>query len=220
MKQYQTSESLPIGLLLAFAGGILDAYTYLNRGQVFATAETGNLVLLGIHLAQGKLDQALFYLFPILAFTAGVLTAELLRRHFEENFRHFHWRQAILAMECLVLILVSLLPAGVWDPLANILISFTSAMQIESFRQFCGFPCATTMCTGNLRSGTEHLFRYLFHKHDAAGLKVLFYYGLILTFVSGAVCCGLLSAILHQQTVLAAILPLFLAFLLMFYTNF
>ena len=53
MKRYQMSESLPVGLLLALAGGILDSYTYLNRGQVFATAETGNLVLLGIHLAQG-----------------------------------------------------------------------------------------------------------------------------------------------------------------------
>lgn len=64
MKRYQMSESLPVGLLLALAGGILDSYTYLNRGQVFATAETGNLVLLGIHLAQGELGRVLSCLFP------------------------------------------------------------------------------------------------------------------------------------------------------------
>ena len=46
------SESCPVGLLLALAGGILDSYTYLNRGQVFATAGARNLVLLGIHLAR------------------------------------------------------------------------------------------------------------------------------------------------------------------------
>lgn len=28
MKRYQMSESLPVGLLLALAGGILDSYTF------------------------------------------------------------------------------------------------------------------------------------------------------------------------------------------------
>ena len=71
MKRYQMSESLPVGLLLALAGGILDSYTYLNRGQVFATAETGNLVLLGIHLAQGELGR-------VLSFVAGAVLSGLL----------------------------------------------------------------------------------------------------------------------------------------------
>ena len=31
MKRYQMSESLPVGLRLALAGGILDSYTDLNR---------------------------------------------------------------------------------------------------------------------------------------------------------------------------------------------
>ena len=102
MKRYQTSESLPVGLLLALAGGILDAYTYLNRGQVFATAETGNLVLLGINLSQGKLDRVVYYLLPILSFAAGVLVTELLRRRLGPNAGHLHWRQPVLLTECLV----------------------------------------------------------------------------------------------------------------------
>lgn len=47
MKESPRFETLPLGLLLALAGGSLDCYTYLNRGQVFATAETGNLVMMG-----------------------------------------------------------------------------------------------------------------------------------------------------------------------------
>ena len=80
MPQKQMSESLSVGLLLALTGGLLDAYSYLNRGEVFATAETGNIVLLGIHLAQQQWGQALRYVFPILAFAAGVLVAELVPR--------------------------------------------------------------------------------------------------------------------------------------------
>ena len=72
------------------------------------------------------------------------------------------------------------------------------------------------MCTGNLRSGTEHLFFWLSHREHDALAKMGVYYGLILTFVVGAVASGLLSRWLHSQTALIAILPLLIAFILMF----
>lgn len=43
-------ETLIIGILLAMSAGGLDAYTYLVHGEVFAGLQTGNLILLGIHL--------------------------------------------------------------------------------------------------------------------------------------------------------------------------
>lgn len=215
MKRYQTSETLPVGLLLALAGGILDAYSYLNRGQVFATAETGNLVLLGIHFSMGNWSQALHYLLPVLAYTAGVLVTELLRRRLGEEGGWLHWRQYLLLVECAVIGAVAFLPHSL-DPLANLLISFASAVQVDSFRKFNGCGCATTMCTGNLRSGTEHLFFWLSHRERDAMSKVRLYYGLILSFVVGAVISGLLSPLFHARTVLAAMLPLLIAFGMMF----
>ena len=55
----QASESLRLGLLLAVVGGFLEAYTFLSRGGVFANCETGNLVLLGLYLAQGQMVRAM-----------------------------------------------------------------------------------------------------------------------------------------------------------------
>ena len=46
----QMSDSLRVAMLLALAGGFLDAYTYVTRGGVFANAQTGNIVLFGINL--------------------------------------------------------------------------------------------------------------------------------------------------------------------------
>ncbi len=214
MRESPRFEALPLGLLLALAGGSLDCYTYLNRGQVFATAETGNLVMMGARLAQGQWAQALHYLPPILAFAAGVLATELLRTALEQRKPPFDWRKCILLLECAVVASVALLPLGRWDLLANGLISFTSAMQVESFRVIAGCGCATTMCTGNLRAGTEHLLRRLARKDRAAGKKATTYYALILSFVAGAVLSGCLSPLLGQYTALLPCLLLLAAVIL------
>ena len=50
----QMSDSYLIAMLLAIVGGFLDAYTYVARGGVFANAQTGNIVLFGLHLAEKK----------------------------------------------------------------------------------------------------------------------------------------------------------------------
>ena len=213
MKQLQPSDSLTVGLLLALTGGLLDAYSYLNRGEVFSTAETGNIVLLGVHLAQGDLSGVLHYLLPVLAFTAGVLTAEGVRRRFDRSGR-VHWRLPLLLAECAAVVVVSFLPLGRMDALANIVISFTSALQVESFRNIQGCGCVTTMCTGNLRSGTENLFRLIVRGERACAPKVRLYYGLISCFILGAVLSGLATPLLAQRTVLLACVPLLAVFAL------
>ena len=51
----QISESLPIMILLTLSGGFMDAYSYLCRGEVFANAQTGNILLFGV--VNGALEQ-------------------------------------------------------------------------------------------------------------------------------------------------------------------
>ena len=77
----QSSEAMRVGLLLALTGGFLDAYTYLVRGHVFANAQTGNIVMMGVDIAQGNWWGVGRYLLPVLAFVAGVLLAETIRAH-------------------------------------------------------------------------------------------------------------------------------------------
>lgn len=208
------SDALPLGLLLALTGGILDAYTYLNRGQVFATAETGNLVLLGINCAMGHWRRAAYYLLPISSYAAGLLTTLALHRRSDRLF--FHWRQFVVLAECLAVAAAALIPQGGLDPLVNCMIAFISAMQVQTFRKFRGCACATTMCTGNLRSGVEALYFHLADNEPGALARAGVYFGLILCFIAGAVVSGLLSPLLGGRTVLAALLPLSAAFVLMF----
>lgn len=88
----QASESYLVGVLLAIAGGYLDVYTYVCRGGIFANAQTGNIVLLGISVADRNWSKIGGYIYPILAFMAGILVAELVKRGFR-NRAVIHWRQ-------------------------------------------------------------------------------------------------------------------------------
>ena len=61
----QISESLPIMILLTLSGGFMDAYSYLCRGEVFANAQTGNILLFGVNLSMGHWSKALQYVCPV-----------------------------------------------------------------------------------------------------------------------------------------------------------
>lgn len=184
----QSSEAVRVGMLLALSGGFLDAYTYLVRGHVFANTQTGNIVMLGLVLAERNWAKAVGYLLPILAFVLGVILAELLRTWGKANPNHwFHWRQTILSLELLLLIPVGFMPAtDGWNMVANICVSFVCSLQVESFRRMHGKIFATTMCTGNLRSGTELMFQYVRTKDKTLRQHAMHYYGVILSFIAGA----------------------------------
>ena len=193
------SDSLWLGLVLAAAGGFMDAYTYIARGKVFANAQTGNLVLLGVRAFEGNV-QALHYLVPVIAFVLGVLITEVIRTH-RHGFKHMHWRQAVLLVEAAVLVASAFAPQSCND-LVNAGVSFACAMQVDSFRNFEGNPYATTMCTGNLRSGTEKVYIW-FHKRDKAALRAgLGYFAVIFSFVAGAGIGALMTEAFMEVTAL------------------
>lgn len=199
----QKSESFLTAALLALSGGLLDAYTYLCRGGVFANAQTGNLVLLGVRAAEGEWGRAVAYLVPVMSFSLGVLVAEGIR-YLHRSAGHFHWRHTVLGLEIAVLAAASCIPQGEWDGAVNLMVSFVCALQVETFRTVRGNPFASTMCTGNLRSGTEALFHGAAN-HDAVLLKKSgCYFGVIACFVAGAALGVVVSAYAPQRAVLVA----------------
>ena len=214
-KTNQMSEKYLTGALLAIVGGYLDAYTYICRGHVFANAQTGNIVLLGIKIADGEWKQSLLYLIPIVAFFFGIIVAEIIKDKFRFN-QAIHWRQIIIFIEMAALAIVAYLPQGSADMLANTLVSFVSSLQVESFRKLNGNSYVTTMCTGNLRSATDHLYQYRLTKNKTSLQNSLQYYGIILFFIVGAIMGAVVSNIFEARSVLFACIGLVVVFLIMF----
>ena len=210
----QISDSVRCGILLALSGGCMDAYSYLFRGHVFANAQTGNMLLFGVNLAEGNYLTAQKYLWPIMAFTLGIIISDVID-HRKKNIK-IHWRQLSVFIEIIVLILVAFIPESL-NSLANALTSLACGIQVESFRKIHGNVIATTMCIGNLRSGTFYLDRFI-EKHDVDDLfKALLYYGVILTFIIGAVIESILIKVFGIYAILLSPLLLTVTLLIMFY---
>lgn len=214
----QMSESMRLGALLTVAGGFFDAYTYLCRGGVFANAQTGNIVLLGLELAEREWLRALAYLAPILAFALGVVVAEVVKRRGkarQAGGAGMHWRQVIVLAEIVLLAVAAFLPQRM-DMAVNILISFVCAMQVEAFRKVRGSAFATTMCTGNLRSGTEQLVIWRQTGDANAARKARHYYCIILFFILGAALGAVCTDTLGERALLITCVPLLAVFGIMF----
>lgn len=214
----QMSESMRLGALLAVAGGFFDAYTYLCRGGVFANAQTGNIVLLGLELAEREWLRALAYLAPILAFALGVVVAEVVKRRGkarQAGGAGMHWRQVIVLAEIVLLAVAAFLPQRM-NMAVNILISFVCAMQVEAFRKVRGSAFATTMCTGNLRSGTEQLVIWRQTGDANAARKARHYYCIILFFILGAALGAVCTDTLGERALLITCVPLLAVFGIMF----
>lgn len=214
-RSVQMSESIRLGILLALSGGFMDAYSYIERGHVFANAQTGNILLFGVHLSEGNLPLAVHYFIPVFAFAFGIALAEMVHL---KKVPLLHWRQISVLLEAVILLGVSFFPQNFNLP-ANVLTSFACGIQVESFRKIHGNGIATTMCIGNLRSATQNLFQYI-HTKKAVHLKnSLLYYGIIFFFVIGAVSANFFIQMWKERAIICSSLLLFLAFLLMFFNH-
>ena len=210
----QMSESLMTAAFIILSGGLQDAYTYLCRGKVFANAQTGNIVLLSAYLFEGEWRHSVRYLIPVLSFMLGIFAAECIHRRCKYTEK-VHWRQIIIVLEIVLLFFVGFLPQEV-NTFANALVSFVCAMQVQTFRKVRGHAYASTMCIGNMRSGTEALCVY-FHTHDREVLKkALTYFGVIGIFAVGAGLGSVLTARFAEKGIWVSCALLIVSFFIMF----
>ncbi len=205
--QMRIYETVPFGILLAIVGGLLDAYTYIGRNGVFANAQTGNIVLLGIHASEGDWKKALMYVPPILAFILGVIFVEIIKKLSPRLFG-LDWVQMILMLEVVVLFILGFVPADFPDIMVTVTISFIASVQVCSFSKLVDSSYATTMMTGNLRSFSQALYRAIAAKDPEAKARAVRYILVIISFVIGAVIGGALTILTGVRAIWGAVMIL------------
>ena len=139
----QMSDSFLMSAFIILSGGLQDAYTYCCRDKVFANAQTGNIVLMSTHLFAGDWAGVFRYFVPVISFTAGIFVAECVHRRYK-CMEKVHWRQLIILAEIVLLFAVGFLPQS-QNLLANAIVSFSCAMQVQAFRKVNGYAFALSL---------------------------------------------------------------------------
>ena len=188
-------NSLIMGMLLALVGGYLDAYTYITRDGVFATAQTGNTVLFAVRAASPEYNGALQNVPPFLAFIAGVLVAEHMKDRLDKHLR------AVLLLECVILFIVGWLPGSVPNMIITISVAFVSSLQIGTFNKLGKWSYNSTITTGNLRTATSASYDAFINHNQEAMRKFKDFAFIILSFISGALIGTFFSTSLEYKAI-------------------
>jgi len=184
--------------------GALDAYSYLEHGEIFAGLQTGNFILLGIHLGRMEFSTVGHYLASILAFAVGTMLARGLQHLLEK--RSVNQQYIVLWYELVLLVFVMIATNRLPDIVITTLLSLAAAAELQEFRRIKGAPFTPLMMTGNLRKASASLYdgvRYHDHKASSQALDTFTVLG---SFAIGAILIGLFSKILAGFALIVPIL--------------
>lgn len=183
---YLECEKRRVFSLLIMSGGLLGAFTYSIRGNVFCNAQTGNVVLLGMALGNADWKGAAYLLIPITAYGLGAAVSELLPSPVKRK-GILRWDTLLIGFEILVTFLLGLLPESAPHQISQVAINFICSMQYNTFRQAEGVPMATTFCTNHVRQTGIHLAKWI-QKRDKKYLRrFLLHVRMLLMFILGAI---------------------------------
>ncbi|HAT55937.1 MAG TPA: DUF1275 domain-containing protein [Lactobacillus sp.] len=218
MKQPQQPiyETLLTGMLLAGVGGYLDAYTYIFHDEVFSSLQSGNVILLGLNLANGHFTQALAYVAPILCFTLGAGLANLIEQFFHRPGAVI-WQELSILAELLGILAIDLLVGLLPGAVVTSVLSLFAAFQVHTFRVMNNHPYNTTMTTGNLRTVGAALLNLVFRRGKKVTNKILFRdsFWVAASFGIGAFLSTRLTRVFGTQSLLGSVLTLIVVLTLM-----
>ena len=170
-----------------------------------------SFLIAGILSVSGGLQDAYTYMYRGKVF-ANAQTGNIVL--LAQNLVDRNW-QAVLRYFSPLLFAVGFLPNEI-DLLANAMVSFACAMQVQAFRKVNGYAFASTMCIGNLRSGMESLCAYGKTKDKKILRKSGYYFGIIFLFAVGAALGGHMIGYIGAKTIWISCTILLISFLCMF----
>lgn len=205
-KNLPVHEQLVFCLLLTAVGGFFDAYTFVNCDGIFANAQTGNLIFVGIDLIEGNIPEVIHYSVSIFSFVIGVLVSKVIETKYKELSIFTHIYMLLIVQICALLLIIFKHNFFGID-IRPIVISFICAIQFDGFRKVNNLVFASVFCTGNLRSMSEHLYKYVVLKKKESKTPLLIYSTVIGVFLSGVLLGAAMSKFFLHKAILV---PLFI----------
>jgi uncharacterized membrane protein YoaK (UPF0700 family) len=155
----QRLSALAAIAIATMAGGAMDAWVYFAHGHVFANAQSGNVVLMGIAFAGGDVASAATHLPSLLAFATGALTSRLSGQLLKRG--RLNSRDVRLAVVCVMLVALALFADRMSDRAVTACAGFIAGVQITSLSHIGSWSFNTGVVTGNLLAGVNAVAKAL-----------------------------------------------------------
>ncbi|HET8664862.1 MAG TPA: YoaK family protein [Nocardioides sp.] len=204
------TSTLRFALLITGTSGFLDAYTYVERGGVFANAQTANVVLGAVAVSDEHWVQALQHLASIVTFAVGAAVATHLATRQRPRFAP---TVEVLATGLLAVTVVvaAFVPASAPPMVVTVPLVFLAAMLTELFRKAGDLPYLPIATTGSLARWVESTHEQVTHPTSSSRRRFRVYLGLVGAFVLGALVGALATEAVGVHASPVAALPMALA---------
>ena len=215
--QYSMAEHNLIFALMMASAGMMGAYTFILRGNVFCNAQTANVVLMSIAIGQGRWLDGLYFLIPMSAYLIGALISELLTNNLKQT-SHFKWATYFVAFEMLVLLGIGFIPAqDNTHHIVQVLINFLASMQFTTFKRAEGIPMATTFCTNHIRQIGISVANAISGKTTKPLKRGLVHFTMIVFFFVGGMVLAFSTAAMKEMSIFLCFIPLSIVLIMLIY---
>ncbi|WEV54735.1 YoaK family protein [Leuconostocaceae bacterium ESL0723] len=205
-------ETVLFASLLTMTAGALDAYSYLLHNEVFAGLQTGNLILLGLHLGRGDLDGAGQYALSIGAFIFGTILVRFFQHQIKRAGRSDTFRKRWVMVYQLVVIAIALaMYPFKLGHLPTAVMALAAAAELQEFRRLHGGPFTPLMMTGNVRKVSEAGLDWLRYHDPQARRVAAETITIILSFAGGGFITGLMVRVIGPWALVVPMITIVLA---------
>ena len=215
--KYLLCEQNRVYYTLITVSGFWGAFTYLLRGNVFCNAQTGNVVLMGLAIGSGEINQAIYYMVPIFAYLSGAFISEILPNPIKHRLK-IRWDTLLIGIEIVIVILLGFIPESFPVQISQVAINFIASMQFNTFRQAQGTPMATTFATNHIRQIGIALAKEIQHRNKEDKnhrIKLKKHFFMLLFFLLGAVIGTIFCNLISGRAIWITSIPLICLFYMM-----
>lgn len=187
MKQERTEYDKTLTVLTVFSiflMGFIDAFTFITQDGLFASAQTGNIVVMSARLFSGDFLEAVVHVASFVGFAVGAFLAQGIVMRFKDH----GWRKyrTYLFLQVIFLMFVALLQDVMGAYALGFLLGLLAGYELTVFRKIQTTSINNGIMTGNAKNMMNNLYLAIFHNDRAALSTFMTLLAGLLVFMLGA----------------------------------
>lgn len=169
MMQSEINQNKILTILTIFSiflMGFIDAFTFITQDGLFASAQTGNMVVLAAKLFEGNPIEAFVHLASFVGFSVGAFMAQGVI----ERFKEYGWRKyrSYLLLQVIFLFIIAIIQQHVGASVIGFLLGLLAGYELTVFRKIKSTSINNGIMTGNTKNLMNNLYLAIFKKDKEA----------------------------------------------------